>query len=121
VVWGHGSRALCVWFPESLLTSRYLEYGEAQQDRRRGGGSVTKTVARPPLEDDNEELRSAVAMLGAMIRKDVVGIQVLGKHTDTTEMMFGFAALAIDALGEPSTTDIAGYVDRLFARLDRGA
>ena len=76
-------------------------------------------TARPPLEDDNDELREAVAMLGAMIRKDVEGIQVLGKHADFAEMMFGFAQLTIDALGEPSTTDIQGYIDRLFTRLER--
>ena len=76
-------------------------------------------TARPPLEDDGDELRSAVAMLGAMIRKDVIGVQVLGKYVDPTGLVFGFAALAIDALSEPSTTDIEGYIDRLFQRLDR--
>jgi hypothetical protein len=58
-------------------------------------------------------------MLGAMIKRDITGIQALGKYADTTGLMFGFAQLAIDALGEPSTTDIQAYLDRLFERLER--
>jgi hypothetical protein len=55
-----------------------------------------------------------------MSRNDLDGIQVLNRYTDPLALLFGFAELTIDALGEPSTTDIAGYVERLFARLDRG-
>ena len=59
-------------------------------------------------------------MLKAMSRKDLDGIQVLDRHSDPLALLFGFAELTIDALSEPATTDIAGYVERLFERLDRG-
>jgi hypothetical protein len=45
---------------------------------------------------------------------------VLSRYTDPFELHFGFAEIVIDALGEPSTTDLAGYMERLFERLDRG-
>jgi hypothetical protein len=74
-------------------------------------------LARSPIRDEGDDLRTATAMLTAMINRDVEGIQVLGKYADTTGLIFGFAQLAIDALGEPSTTDIQAYHDRLFDRL----
>ena len=76
-------------------------------------------LARSPIRDEGDELRTAAAMLTAMIRRDVEGIQVIGKHADTTGLMFGFAQLTIDALGEEPTTDIQAYLDRLFERLER--
>jgi hypothetical protein len=76
-------------------------------------------LARSPIRDEGDEMRQAVAMLSAMIRRDVEGIQVIGKYADTTALVFGFAQLAIDALGEEPTTDIQAYLDRLFERLGR--
>ena len=76
-------------------------------------------LARSPIRDEDDEIRQAVAMLSAMIRRDVEGIQVIGKYADTTALVFGMAQLTIDALGEPSSTDIQAYLDRLFERLER--
>jgi hypothetical protein len=56
-------------------------------------------LARSPIRDEGDELRTAAAMLAAMIRRDIPGIQVLGKYADQTGLVFGFAQLAIDALG----------------------
>jgi hypothetical protein len=75
--------------------------------------------ARSPIRDEGDELRSAAAMMTAMISRDVEGIQVLGKYADTTGLVFGFAKLMIDALNEPATTNIQAYLNRLFERLER--
>jgi hypothetical protein len=75
---------------------------------------------RPAITGDTDELRAALAMLKAMSRRDLEGIAVLGRHSDPWELLFGFALIAIDALGEPTTTDIGAYVERLFDRIDRG-
>jgi hypothetical protein len=75
---------------------------------------------RAPLAGDTDDLRTALAMLKAMRARDLEGLQVLSRYTDPFELHFGFAEIVIDALGEPSTTDLAGYMERLFERLDRG-
>jgi hypothetical protein len=77
-------------------------------------------IGRPALTGDTEDLRTAVAVIAAIDRKDAEGVSVLDKYADPTALLFGFAQLMIDALGEPATTDVASYVDRLFARLDQG-
>jgi hypothetical protein len=39
---------------------------------------------------------------------------------DPTDLASGCAKMMIDALSEPRTTDLSGYIARLFGRLDRG-
>lgn len=75
---------------------------------------------RSAITGDTDDLRSALAMLKAMSRKDLDGIQVLDRHSDPLALLFGFAEIVVDALGEAPTTDLGAYIDRLFQRLDRG-
>lgn len=48
---------------------------------------------RPAIDGDTDDLRTALAMLKAMSRKDLDGIQVLGRHSDPLALLFGFAEL----------------------------
>ena len=77
------------------------------------------TTDRPLVKLDHDALRAAVAMLAAMERSDVSGFNVLRRHSDPLDLAISLCFLATDALAEPPSTDFGGYVDRLFARLDR--
>lgn len=76
-------------------------------------------LARSPIKDDDDEIRQAVAMLSAMIRRDIEGVQVIGKYADTTALTFGLASIVFDALSQDATTNIEAYLHRLFERLER--
>jgi hypothetical protein len=77
-------------------------------------------TSRAPLTGDTADLRDAAAVIAALDRKDIEGIQVLIKYLDPTALAAGCAQLLVDALGEPRTSDLGGYLARVFDRLDRG-
>lgn len=67
-----------------------------------------------------EGLRSAAALIKATSDADIDAINVLGRHVDDPiRLVLSFCWLIGDALVEPASHDLPGYVQRLFARLDR--
>ena len=66
-----------------------------------------------------DELRTVAAMLKALTRDDHEAVWLLADSADHARLVSSLVRLLVDALIEPSTTDLAGYTDRVFARLDQ--
>jgi hypothetical protein len=85
-----------------------------------GSENATAVADRPVAADlDHDALSAAIGMLAAIARSDDRGFAILAKHSEPRDLVFSLCALAIDALQEPASDDLARYTDRLFDRLAR--
>jgi hypothetical protein len=72
---------------------------------------------RPDLATDL--FRTALALVKSVDRSDAEAIVALAPYGDALPLVIGLCHLTRDALAEPPSTDLVGYVDRLFTQADR--